>query len=169
MSLQANQTSVKASMAGRDSRSITGFGPVTHDPEITFSAVPNSTTYGYALLDYGTLAAGANTTIDLYSFTTEPGEAVTATKLAGYECKASLSNTSNTGGQLRIEQGATNAASGFLGGTTPNITLTVGASGCCVLLMSGSHETLSNTTRNLLVSNPGTNSITYSFFALVGT
>lgn len=168
MSLVAGKTRITASMSGEDQKAVTGFPTAKQNPSLTFSASPNTTTYAYVYTEYGTLAAGANTTINLNSFTTDLGEAVTATKLAAFEAKAVPSNTSALGGILRVAQGATNPATLFLGGTTPYYQQNVNTNGCCVFMASGSHETLSNTVCNVLLSNEGTNTIAYSFMALVG-
>ncbi len=115
-----------------------------------------------------TINSNANTTIDLYSFTSSLGESVTATKLAGFEVKATPTNTSALGGILRVAPGATNAATLFLGGTTPYYQASVNTTGACIFVFSGSHETLNTTVRNALLSNPGTNTISYLWYSLEG-
>lgn len=168
MTIKANTTVVKASFDCTDQKTVSGFTPATEQATVSFNVAPNTTTYNRVLLAYGTLAAAANTTLDLYSWTSQMGESVTATKLAGYEFKAAPNSTSALGGQFRLEPGATNPATLFMGGTGPYLLANVNTNGCCFMVMSGSHEVVSNTVRNVLISNPGTNTIIFTAFALLG-
>lgn len=169
MTVVANTSLVKASMSTTDRKAVTGFTPVEQKPELSFSAAPNTTTYNYVLTESGTLAASANTTVDLYAITTDLGETANTTKLAGYLFKALPTNTSALGGQFRVEQGASNPATLFLGGTGPYLLAPVNTTGVCFFVMSGSHETLNTTVRNVLLSNPGSNTISYYMYAFLGT
>lgn len=168
MSLQTGKTIVKASMTAQDQKTVTGFTPAKQSPELSFSAAPNTSVYGSCLTEYGTLAANANVTIDLYSYTTDLGESVTATKLSGFLIKAAPANTSALGAILKIAPGASNPALLFMSGTSPAVSLPVNTNGAAYFVMSGSHEVLNTTQRNVILENTGSNSLAYSVFVLTG-
>jgi len=150
---QANQTKTNGN-----------FSPTTQPSELSFAVSPDASVLNRVLLSEGTLAAGANTTVDLYSFTDLVGTATLATKARGLLITA----TGDTG-ILKIEPGASNPATWFFSGTTPAISLNCGTDGCGICLYDGSSYTLSATIRNLKLSNTGLASIDWSLYALLGT
>lgn len=141
-----------------------GFNPTTQEASLSFGVAPDASVLNRVLLTEGTLAAGANTTVDLYSFTDRAGNATLATKARGLEITA----TGDTG-IIKIEPGASDPATWFFGGTTPSISLNCGTDGCGIGLYDGSSYTLSATIRNLKLSNTGLASIDWSLYALLGT
>ena len=60
-----------------------GFNPTTQEASLSFGVAPDASVLNRVLLTEGTLAAGANTTVDLYSFTDRAGNATLATKARG--------------------------------------------------------------------------------------
>lgn len=166
MTLKANSLLASASIGWEQQKTNGSFANSKQGPDtLTASYQPLTTTYTDIYLAEGTLAASASVTLDLYSFTDKLGTAVTATKLLGILIKATATVT---GGQLKIEQGASNPLTWFFSGTTPAITLDVGTLGACFMVKEGTSETLSSTVRNLKLSNPGTQTITYYVAAMVG-
>lgn len=166
MTLKANSLLVSASIGWEQQKTNGSFANSKQGPDnLTARYTPSTTTYTNVLLEEGTLAAAASATIDFYSFTDELGTAVTATKLLGILIKATASVT---GGQLKIEEGASNPLTWFFSGTTPAITLDVGTAGASFMVMEGTTQTLSSTVRNLKLSNPGSQTITYLVAAIVG-
>jgi hypothetical protein len=165
MPLSANQSFIRLISSWLYAKANTGFASSTQKGKIQFLSSPSATTYNHVYQSSTTLAAAANTTIDFYSFTSSVGEAVTATKLLGVQITATATVT---GGQLKIEPGASNPLDWPFSGTTPAITLTVGTSGACVVWVAGTTQTLSSTIRNWKISNPGSQSVTVTVVAFVG-
>lgn len=162
----ANKQVVSATIGFTYEKTVTGFKSLKITDTVPFRLVPGSS-FNHAYVAQASLAASGTTTIDLYSFTTLAGESVTITKLIAlmFQPYASV-----TGGQLTIEPGASNPLAWIMAGTTPSITLDVGTSpGACFLMANGTTVTVSSTSRNIKLSNPGSQTITVDIAAIVGT
>ena len=167
MSLKTGSIAVKGSLEWTYTKTPTGFNPVSQQGSVAFNLAPDAATYDHAYISQFTLAASASSTIDLYSFTSIVGESVTATKLLGYSVYVT---GLVAGGQIKIEEGATNPATFPLSGTTPAITLSVGTGlKCGIVIINGAAYTLSSTIRNIKFSNPGTQTVTVNLAVLVGS
>lgn len=162
--MSLSDSSISFGAQATQSKSNGNFSPTTQPAELSFGVSPDTSVMNRVLLTEGTLAAGANTTVDLYSFTDQPGNVTLATKARGLEITA----TGDTG-IIKIEPGASNPATWFFSGTTPSISLNCGTDGCGICLYDGSSYTLSATIRNLKLSNTGLASIDWSLYALLGT
>lgn len=166
MPTTANKQIVTATVGFTYEKTVSGFKAFKLTDSVPFRLVPSSS-FNHAYVAQTTIAASANTTIDLYSFTTISGEAVTITKLIALMIQA---EASVTGGQLKIEPGASNPLAFLMAGTTPSITYDVGTTpGCCHLMANGTTVTVSSTSRNIKLSNPGSQTITVNIGAIVGT
>jgi len=162
----SNKQSVSATIGFTYQKAITGFKSLTVSDSVPFRLIP-SDTFNHAYVSTISLAAAATSTIDLYSFTTVAGESVTITKLQALIFHAT---GAVTGGQLTIEPGASNPLAWIMAGTTPSITLDVGTTpGACFLMANGTTVTVSTTSRNIKLSNPGSQTITVYAAAIVGT
>jgi hypothetical protein len=140
------------------------FEDTTQSDSVALAVVPDTSVMNRVFLGSATLAANANTTFDLYSFTDLVGNVTTATKARGLAITAT-----GSGGIMKLEPGASNPATWFLSGTTPAISLNCGTDGTGICLYDGSSFTLSATIRNMKVSNTGNASIDVKFYALLGT
>lgn len=167
MPLKTGSIAVKGSLEWTYSKTPTGFNPVSHQGSVAFNLAPDAATYDHAYISQFSLAASADTTIDLSSFTNVVGESVTATKLLGYSVYVT---GSTAGGQLKIEEGASNGVIPFLTGTTPALVLAVGTGlKAGVTIINGTAVTLSGTDKNVKFSNPGSQTVTVNLAVLVGT
>lgn len=133
------------------------------DDSISFSSQPAVGTYQNVKLASLTIAAGANTTLDLYAaFTNLVGETTAvSTKLLGVVLKLTGTNA-----QLKIEPGAANPLTWLLAGTTPSLTFRAGG---VVVLVDGTAFTLSATDRNWKLSNPGAGDLTLVYGFILGS
>ena len=135
---------------------VTRQGPDKVDPALA----PSTTTYNEVLAVQGTLAASANTTINLNSFTNLLGQAVTVTKGIGFIIKAAAAD-------LKIEPGATNPLGWWWGGTTPSITIKAGG---FFLIGDGGTATIGSSACNLKITNlSGSLTASYTVAFLGGT
>jgi hypothetical protein len=170
MSVKANTVRTSATIAWEQEVTNDGgsFAVSRQGPDsLQLSLTPNTTTYNNILLQKLTIAAAGSNTVDFYSFTDKLTQAVVATKLLGYQVKATASNT---GAQLRIAPGAADPLAWPFGANTAmNIVLDVGTGGCVLHVMNGATTTLSNTSRNVAFSNPGNQTATVLLSAIVGT
>lgn len=157
--------SMRASVSWDTRKAVTGFNTVKHKDSLAGSYTAAVATYQHVLVARYTLAAAGTQTVDLYSVTEPSGEAATATKFKGIllVCSATV-----TGGQLKVEPGASNPFALGLSGTTPALTLDVGTAGCTLMLVNGISMTVSNTVKNVKLSNPGSQTVTVDLFALLG-
>ena len=139
----------------------TTYGSVKQGPaKLSASLAPSVTTFNELLAVQGTLAASANTTIDLYSITNLLGDAKTLTKAIALMVKATTTG-------MKIEPGASNPLTWFFGGTSPSISIKAGG---FMLLGDGAVFTLSATDRNLKITNlSGSVTGTYDVVLLGGT
>ena len=139
----------------------TGFLVTRQGPDkVDLSLSPSTTTYNEVLAVQGTLAASANTTINLNSFTNLLGVAATCTKGIGFIIKA-------TAADLKIEPGASNPLGWWWGGTTPSITIKAGG---FFLIGDGGTATISASACNLKITNlSGSVTATYTIGFLGGT
>lgn len=166
MPVVANTTVLTAQFNWEQEKSQTSpFTSTSQKGSFTSKPTVNTTTFNHVYLATGTLAAAADTTLDFYSSTNLAGEAVTATKLLGIVIKLTATVT---GGQFKMEDGAANPLA-FAWGVGDSITLTVGTAGATVVLMAGTTHTVSATVRNVKISNPGTQTVTYVVGAIIGT
>lgn len=144
----------------------TGFKKTRVRDSLAGSYTADVATYNQALVAQYSIAASGTQTIDLNSFTNLATESVTATKFKGILLKATATVT---GGQLQIEPGASDPFPLGFSGTTPALTLDVGTGGADFLIRNGTTMTVSGTVKNIKLSNPGSQTITVSVFALLGT
>lgn len=167
MPLKASSIAVKGSLEWTYTKTVTGFNPVSQQGSVAFNLAPDAATYDHAYVTQFSLAASADSTVNLYSFTNVVGESVTATKLLGY---AVYVTGTVAGGQIKIEPGASDPAAFPLSGTSPAITLAVGTGlKCGIVVITGTAFTLSNTIKNVKFSNPGTQTVSVNLAVLVGT
>lgn len=110
------------------------------------------------------IAAAGDTTIDLWAaWTSRTGNTKTnATRLIGY---AFFTTGVASTASLKVEPGASNPAPTGLDGTSPSFTIRAGGN---FGFVDGTHFTLSNTAKNIKLSNPGTTSVTVDFAFLLG-
>jgi hypothetical protein len=161
--------SLAASATWSQSQSNGALQGTTQGPDsLSYRATPDAATYTQVQATQLTLAASASQTLDLSSFTTLLNATATCTKVLGVLVKAT--NTV-TGGQLKIEPGASSAIDFWLGGTTPSLTLACGdpaGPGCAVLIADGAARAVSGSVKNVKLSNPGTQTVTVSVVILCG-
>lgn len=172
MAVVADSLRVSASVAWEQTKeNSTGtFRETAQGPDaISYGEGPSATTYNEIYLGQFTLAAAATSTVNLNSFTNLLGDAKTITKALGLLVTAT---NAVTGGQLKVEPGAANPIDFWLSGTTPAITLSCGAggsNGCCLLIADATTRVISATVKNVLFTNPGTQTITVTLAVLLGT
>lgn len=142
-------------------KSNTGFIVTRQGPDkVDVALSPATATYNEVYAVQGTLAASANTTINLNSFTNLLGQSVTATKGIGFIIKAAAAD-------LKIEPGATNPLGWWWGGTTPSITVKAGG---FFMIGDGGTATISGSACNLKITNlSGSVVATYTIAFLGGT
>lgn len=171
MPLKANSAAFRVSSAWEYEKTITGFSPASQRGSLSLSLLPDTDTLDHMFFDSFDLAAGASATVDLRAFTAAIGEAASITQAVTFTIKATALAA---GGILRVEPGATNPLTWFFAGTSPAIVLNVGTLGnsthqCGFAIQDGSTVVVSDTSRNLKVSNPGTATITVKLAASVGS
>lgn len=168
MSVVSNSLSIRASMGWRLSKANTGLDATTQGPNgLSGTFAPATATFNrvYALASTNIAASGTQA-LNLNSFTDLLGVAVTATKA----CALLITATATvTGGILKIEEHGTNGLTWFFGGTTPSISLPVGTTGAGFLVWQGTTQTLSSSDAQLLLTNTGSQTITVTVSAVVGT
>jgi hypothetical protein len=136
----------------------------------SFSLAVDAATFTEVLLGKYTILAAGTQTVNFNAFDDIFGTAVTCTKLKGVMVRATATVS---GGQLKIEPGASNDLLWPLSGTTPAITLDVGSSAtgaptCCIMLVNGTTVTVSSTDANWKLSNVGSQTITVVLSAMAG-
>lgn len=133
---------------------------------VVYSASPSTTTYSEVFLgSYSVLAAGTQT-LNLRSFTNLLNQSVTATKVLAIFLRATATVT---GAKMKIEPGGSDPLAWFFGGTGPYVELEVGTAGAAFAVAEGVAETVDGTHKNILVTNSGTQTMTLTAYALVGT
>lgn len=157
---------VRASIEANVSKAVTGFQNVTQAPELDVSYTPDTAVYQHALIAQYTLAAAATQVIDLYSLVSDVDGAVTITKFRGVLIEATASIT---GGQVRIERDATNGWAGLFDDATDKFTMSVGTEGCAFMWLNGATVVVSNTSKRVLLTNPGSQSVTVRVYFILGT
>lgn len=144
----------------------TGFAPNKQRDTLSGSYNAVVATYQHGQIAQYTLAAAGTQTVDLYSLTAINGESATITKFKGLLLVA----TGTTGGQIKIEPGASNPFAMGFSGTTPALTLDVFTGlDTFFVLANGISMTVDNTHKNVKLSNPGSQSIVAAIFAMLGT
>lgn len=163
MPLRTAQQQVKSSLGWEYQTTTTGFASTRQKDNVTFSAQPDASVYNFLFAKQYTITAGCSQTVDLFAFTVDfTGEQVVGgTVIAG----AIRATAAATGGYLRIEPGTTNPFGWLLHGTAPYIlkSVPVSPASCGVEDLEDVNNggySLSGVCRNLLISNPGTVSIT---------
>lgn len=148
-----------------ETRAASGLNPARTDPlNHQAGGTMDKDTYNGVKRAQITIDGGANTTLDLYAaFTSYSGNTKTgATKLAGILFETSGVEAT---AQLKIEPGASNPAPFGLNGTTPDLTYSAGD---WIAIGKASHFTLSNTAKNIKLSNPGSTTITVKYEFILG-
>lgn len=159
--------SLRASAGWTYTASNTGFNVSKQKDDLSGSLAADVATLNHAYIARHSLAAAGTATIDFFSLTPIIGTAVSITKFRGV---LFVVTGTVTGGQLKIEPGAANPFALGMAGTGPSITIDVAASVDTVfMLLNGINFTISNTVKNLKISNPGSQSIVCDVFAILGT
>lgn len=144
----------------------TGFNTVTLADKADYSQTVDVTAYTFCYIVQGTIAGGANTTIDLFGTLTDLLGNSTSAKTKFLGLIIATSGTAATA-SLTLEPGASNPLTMGFAGTSP--TLTVDAGGCIAIVNAdGQHETVSSTVRNIKLSNPGSTTVTYDLGVILG-
>lgn len=162
MPLKSGQTSVRGEVVALNTKTITGFDQGSQRIGLQFSFAPSSV--DEALLATLTLAASADQTLDLRSFTASLGDAITGVSASGLIIYATAEAT---GGKVRVEPGASNPLLWFFADASDKLTLNVGTGGCGLLLWDGTPITVNGTSRNIKISNPGSVSVVVKIVILV--
>lgn len=168
MSVVTNSVSIKASMNWRLSKTVTGFDAPSQGPGgLTGTYAPATATFNNIYhLASTTIAASATQALDFFTVVDMLGTSLSATKICGILITATATTT---GGILKIEPHTTNPLTWPFAGTTPSIALTVGTTGAGFLIWQGTTQTVSNTVKQWLLTNTGTQTITVTVSAVVGT
>jgi hypothetical protein len=138
----------------------TGFANTVQGPDglaLNASLSVGSSSANSIYVAQGTLAASASTTIDLYSFTDQLGQSIAMVRVYALVVKT-------TGDTLKIEPGASNPLTWFLGGTSPSISIPAGGG---MTFYQPTAATASSTARNIKLSNTGSVTLTYDI-AIIG-
>lgn len=152
---------VSMSMAWEQFKTNTGYANTIQGPsglDLNLAYTVGSTAANSIYVTQGTLAASANTTVDLFSFTDLLGQSISMVRVYAIMLKAATDS-------LKIEPGATNPLTWFFGGTTPSITIPAGGG---FLFSQTTAATVSSTVRNLKLSNPGSVTMTYNIAVIGG-
>lgn len=168
MSVVTNSITVRAAIGWRLSKANTGLDATTQGPNgQTGTFAPATATYNriYALAST-TIAAAATQDLDFNSFTDLVGTAQTATKIIGFLITATATVT---GGILEVKPHPTTNPLNWPMGSGDAITLTVGTTGAGLMAWQGTTQTLSTTARAWRLTNTGTQTITVTVSAVVGT
>lgn len=169
MATVASSLSLQASVAWAQSKTNGTLQSTAQGPDLqTYRAAPDAATYTAIQVVEFTLAASGTVTYDLSSFVDLLAITQTITKVLGFLIKA---KNTVSGGQLQLAPGAANAINFWLAGTTPTLTVSCGdpaGPGCAIMLADGVAQTVSGTHKNLLISNPGTQTITGSIAIICG-
>ena len=168
MSLTAGQVQLAASINYAQTRPQAGLPTATQAPaKVAYKFAPDVTIYKQALVATYTIAAAGTQNVDFSSFQTLLYELITnANKVRGFIITGTAAAT---GAKMKLTPAATNGLVWFFGTATDSITLSVGTAGCSLFLCDGADAVIDATHKVLVISNPGTVSLTVNIAALVGT
>jgi hypothetical protein len=167
MSTVSNSVSLRASLGWQLSKAVTGFDSPTQSGGLSGTFRPATATFNHIYhLATTSIAAAGTQALNFYDVTSILGESVTSTKLCGVLI---IAEATVTGGELKIEPHGTNGLTWPFSGTTPAITLTVGTTGAGFLIWQGTTQTVGNTTKQWLLTNSGSQTITVTVAAVIGT
>lgn len=164
MPLQDGQTSVRGTVSGTYTKTLTGFASGTQKPSLSFSFAPDADVYDYPVVGTWTMTAGASVAVDLYDVVFF-GDYARLQSVCGLLLTATASVE---GGKLRFEPGDTNPYLWQFAAADNALIADVGTgtSGCGILLWNGTALSLTLTAREIKLSNPGTQTITAKLMAI---
>lgn len=165
MALLSGKSILRSVVRWSYSKTNTGFNPTTQSGELGLDSLPAAGTYNHVLAATYTIAAAGTQAVDFYGpWTAVSGESVTGTKILGFLIKVTGST-----GILKVAPHGTNPLNWPFAGTSPYVLLTPSTRGAQWLHCDGTHATVSSTTKQWLLTNTGSATITVKLAAFVGT